>query len=398
MIKADTDLIKNALDKHYQDAIALSYDLAAHPELSHKEFRSSKKIVELLRKGGYEVEYPFSGYDTAFCGVMDNGDGPSIAILVEYDALPEIGHGCGHNLHGSISVLAALAMTELKDQFKGKVYVIGTPGEEEEGAKIRMAEKGVFDDMSLAVMMHSCGGGYCIPNMDLLSLRCYVIEFFGESAHAVAAPWKGRSALAAARKFLDLIDARRECFTPDVHVNAVILDGGKAPNIIPDHAEVRLEFRTDSMGKLEEIDDMIVKCMNGAALALDCKVTKRLGFADFADMVRVEPLEREIKLLFESLGKEVAPVLLPTGSSDMGNVSYRCPSIQPLISITDKNYALHTKEFAEATLLPEAHEALLLGANAIVQLSLKVLNDDSYRREIYDDFIRKRDLKQRVEY
>lgn len=394
MTKTDVELIKKAVDRHHPDAIALSDDLAAHPELSHKEFRSSKKIVELLQKGGYKVEYPFAGYDTAFCGILDNGDGPSIAILVEYDALPEIGHGCGHNLHGSISVLAALAMTDLKDQFKGKVYVIGTPGEEEEGAKIGMSEKGIFDNMSLAVMMHSWSGGHCIPNMDVLSLRNYVVEFFGESAHAVAAPWKGRSALAAARKFLDLIDARRECFTPDVHVNAVIIDGGKAPNIIPDHAEIRLEFRTSSLAKLEEIDDMIIKCMNGAALALDCKVTKKFGFPDFADMVRVEPLEREIELIFESLGKKVSPVLLPTGSSDMGNVSYHCPSIQPLISITDKEYALHTKNFADATLLPEAHEALECGANAIVQLSLKVLNDDNYRKEIYDDFIRKRDIKQ----
>jgi len=393
MIKTDAKLIKHAVDKYYPDAVNLSDDLAAHPELSNKEFRSSRKIVELLRKGGYEVEYPYLGYETAFCGILDNGDGPSIALLVEYDALPDIGHGCGHNLHGSISVLAALAMTELRDQFKGKVYVIGTPGEEEDGAKVGMAEKGVFDNMSLAVMMHSWSGGYCIPNMDVLSLRCYVVEFFGKTAHAVAAPWKGRSALAAARKFLDLIDARRECFTPDVHVNAVILDGGKAPNIIPDYAKIRLEFRTSSMARLEEVDDMIIKCMNGAALALDCKVTKKLGSLDFADMVRIEPLEREIKLILESLGKKVGPVLPATGSSDMGNVSYRCPSIQPLISITDKEYALHTKDLADATLLPEAHEALASGANALVQLSLKVFNDDIFRKEIYDAFIRKRDLK-----
>ncbi len=393
MIKTDTTLIKQAVDKYYSDAVNLSDDLAQHPELSNQEFRSSRKIVELLRKGGYEVEYPYLGYETAFCGVLDNGEGPSIALLVEYDALPEIGHGCGHNLHGSISVLAALAMTELRDHFKGKVYVIGTPGEEADGAKVGMAEKGVFDNMSLAVMMHSWSGGYCIPNMDVLSLRCYVVEFFGETAHAVAAPWKGRSALAAARKFLDLIDARRECFTPDVHVNAVILDGGKAPNIIPDYAKIRLEFRTSSMARLEEVDDMITKCMNGAALALDCKVTKKLGSLDFADMVRVEPLEREITLIFESLGKKVSPVLPPGGSSDMGNVSYRCPSIQPHISITEKDYALHTKDLADATLLPEAHEALAYGANALVQLSLKVFNDETFRKEIYDEFIRKRDLK-----
>ena len=394
MMTNDNVRIKQAVDKHHSEAILLSDDMGANPELPNKEFESSRKIVELLRKCGYDVEYPYLGYDTAFRGVFSNGDGPSVAFLVEYDALPEIGHGCGHNLHGSLSVLAALAMMELKDQFKGKIYVIGTPAEEEDGAKIGMAEKGVFDEMSLAVMMHSWSGGENISNMDVLSLRCYVIEFHGQTAHAVASPWQGRSALAAARKFLDLIDARRECFTPDIHVNAVILDGGKSPNIIPDHSEIRLEFRTDSMAKLEKVDDMIAKCMNGAALALDCEVTKRSGSLDFADMVRVAPLEEEIKQIFEGLGKKVKGVLPPIGSSDMGNVSYRCPAIQPLISITNHQYSLHTRDMANATILPEAHESIACGANALVQLSLKVLNDDTYRKEVYNDFVSQRNHKQ----
>lgn len=387
-------LIKQAVERHHPKAIQLSDDLAAHPELSNREYESSRKIVDILRKGGYEVEFPYLGYDTAFCGVFDNGDGPSIAILVEYDALPEIGHGCGHNVHGSISLLAALAMVELKEQFMGKVYVIGTPGEEEDGAKIGMADKGIFDEMSLAVMMHSWSGGEFISNMDVLSLRNYIIEFYGKTAHAVAGPWEGKSALAAARKFLDLIDARRECFTPDIHVNGVIIDGGKAPNIIPDYAKIRLEFRTDSMAKLEKVDDMIIKCMNGTALALDCKVTKKHGFDDFADMVRVKPLEEEITRILEGLGKDVSPVMRPNGSSDMGNASYRCPSIQPLFSITNDKFALHTKDLADATTKPEAHEAIACGANAIAQLSLKVLNDNIFRKSVYDSFISERDIKQ----
>lgn len=387
-------LINRAVKNHHSKAIALSDDLAAHPELSNKEYESSRKIVEILSKGGYEVEYPYLGYETAFRGSFDNGDGPSIAILVEYDALPEIGHGCGHNAHGSMSVLAALAMVELKDQFKGKVYVIGTPGEEDDGAKIGMAEKGVFDEMSLAVMMHSWSGKSCIPNMDVLSLRNYIVEFYGQTAHAVAGPWQGRSALAAARKFLDLIDARRECFTPDIHVNAVILDGGRAPNIIPNYAKIQLEFRTDSIAKLEKVNDMIIKCMNGAALALDCEVTKKHGFDDFADMVRVETLEEEMTRILKALGKEVSPVPRPNGSSDMGNASYHCPSIQPLFSITDYNFALHTKELADATTKPKAHEAIAEGADAIVRLCLKVLKDDIFRKEVYDSFIKQRDIKQ----
>ncbi|MEG1145454.1 MAG: amidohydrolase [Clostridium sp.] len=393
MGNVDTELVKTAIQKHLADAIALSDDLAAHPELSYEEFESSKKMVALLRKSGYEVTYPYLGYDTAFCGVIDNGDGPSVAILAEYDALPGIGHACGHNLHGSLSILTALAMLELKDQFKGKVYIIGTPAEEENGAKVGMADKGVFDKMSLAVMMHSWSGEVSIPNMDVLSLRCYVVEFHGQSAHAVAGPWEGRSALAAARKFLDLIDARRECFTPDMRVNSVILDGGKAPNIIPDYTKIRMEFRTDSLAKLEKVDEMIRKCANGAAMAMDCTVTLESGASDFADMVRVKPLEQEISVILDSLGKKTGETLLPSGSSDMGNVSYCCPSIQPLLSIADHFMALHTVEMAKATTQPTAHEAMARGAEALAILSLKVLNDDNFRQEVYDAFVSQRDSK-----
>ena len=143
--------IKEAVNKHLDTAIALSKDLAEHPELPYQEFESSRKMAEILKEAGFEVTYPYAGYDTAYCAKLDNGDGPSVALLAEYDALPEIGHGCGHNLHGSLSVLSGLALMDLKDKFKGKLYVIGTPAEEENGAKIGMAEQGIFDDMSMAV-------------------------------------------------------------------------------------------------------------------------------------------------------------------------------------------------------------------------------------------------------
>lgn len=374
--------IMDAVQVHLKQAIHLSEDLAAHPELPHQEFESSRKMAELLKDAGFEVTYPFAGYATAFCACLDNGDGPCIALLTEYDALPEIGHGCGHNLHGSLSVLTGLTLLELKDYFKGKIYVIGTPAEEENGAKTGMAEQGIFDNMSLAIMMHSWAGGKCLPDMDVLSLRCYVAEFYGESAHAVAGPWHGRSALAAGRKFLDLIDARRECFTPDVHVNAVILDGGKSPNIIPDYTKIRLEFRTNSMARLEQIDDMIKKCANAAAMALDCRVTLEFGLSDFYDMVRVKPLEDSVEDYFHDFGFATAPIQPATGSSDVGNVSYRCPSIQPLLSITDENLALHTPAFRNATLKPAAYDALAGGAAVMTALSLKIFNDEPYRSQV----------------
>jgi amidohydrolase len=382
--------VKEAVKKHHRTAVALSEDLAAHPELPHQEFESSKRIATLLTKSGFAVLYPFQGYATAFSAVLDNGPGADAAIMVEYDALPEIGHGCGHNLHGSLSVLAGLALMELKDLFGGKIHVIGTPGEEADGAKVGMAENGVFDGMAVAMMMHSVGGGACQPDMDALSLRCLDVTFLGRGAHAAAAPWEGHSALAAARKFLDLIDARRECFTPDIHVNGVILDGGKAPNIIPERSALRVEFRTDSAARLKNVDEMVVKCANAAAMALECEVALKQTYPDFADMVRVPVLEDEVAKILTGMGKKVIPVSPPIGSTDVGNVSYRCPSIQPLVAITDEPLALHTVEFANATLKPPARDALAFGAETLVLLTLKVLRDEAFRREVHDAFIRRR--------
>ena len=383
----------SAIEKHWQQAVELSDDLYAHPELPDQEFRSSQKVVDMLRAAGYEVEYPYMGYPTGFRAVLKNGEGPSAALLIEYDALPELGHACGHNAHCAMAVLAALALAEAKDQFQGTVYAFGTPAEEENGAKIGMAAKGAFDGLSLATMIHSWSGPASISDMDVLSLRCYLVEFKGVSAHAVAGPWKGHSALAAARKFIDLIDARRECFTPDVHVNSVFKESGLQPSILPDRAVVRIEFRTDSMAKLEQVDEIIEKCAKGAAMALDCTVSFSKGTEDFADMVRVPALEEYSAQLIGELGRTIAPVTPPMGSSDVGNVSYHCPAIQPLLTIGETFYALHTPEFREETIKEPAHQAIADGAKLLGSLVLRALTDEEFRDAAQKSYLAQKEKK-----
>ena len=383
----------SAIEKHWKQAVELSDDLYAHPELPDQEFRSSQKVVDLLKAAGYEVEYPYMGYPTGFRAVLKNGEGPSAALLIEYDALPELGHACGHNAHCAMAVLAALALAEAKDQFQGTVYAFGTPAEEENGAKIGMAAKGAFDGLSLATMIHSWSGPASISDMDVLSLRCYLVEFKGVSAHAVAGPWKGHSALAAARKFIDLIDARRECFTPDVHVNSVFKESGLQPSILPDRAVVRIEFRTDSMAKLEQVDEIIEKCAKGAAMALDCTVSFSKGTEDFADMVRVPALEEYSAQLIGELGRTIAPVTPPMGSSDVGNVSYHCPAIQPLLTIGETFYALHTPEFREETIKEPAHQAIADGAKLLGSLVLRALTDEEFRDAAQKSYLAQKEKK-----
>ena len=383
----------SAIEKHWQQAVELSDDLYAHPELPDQEFRSSQKVVDMLKAAGYEVEYPYMGYPTGFRAVLKNGEGPSAALLIEYDALPELGHACGHNAHCAMAVLAALALAEAKDQFQGTVYAFGTPAEEENGAKIGMAAKGAFDGLSLATMIHSWSGPASISDMDVLSLRCSLVEFKGVSAHAVAGPWKGHSALAAARKFIDLIDARRECFTPDVHVNSVFKESGLQPSILPDRAVVRIEFRTDSMAKLEQVDEIIEKCAKGAAMALDCTVSFSKGTEDFADMVRVPVLEDAVEDLLHEMGRASEPVRIPNGSSDVGNVSYHCPAIQPLLTIGETFYALHTPEFREETIKEPAHQAIADGAKLLGSLVLRALTDEEFRDAAQKSYLAQKEKK-----
>ena len=384
------DLLKSAITANAAWAKALSDDIFAHPETAEKEYETSRKMVEILKKHGFEVEYPFMerelGYGTAFRALLDCGEGPSAAILVEYDALPGLGHACGHNLHGSMAVLAGVSLAKIKESFSGKLYVIGTPAEEDIGAKVMMSSAGVFDDMALAVMIHCSSGIGSQAAMDLFSLRCVDVEFFGKTAHAAESPWKGQNALTAARKFMDLLDARRQCFTPDVRLSSIITNGGVASNVIPEYAKLRTEFRTMSMGTLEQLDDAVKKCAQAAALALDCQYKITCDTPDFYDMVRVKSLEDAVCDLFIEAGEPVVEVSMPSGSSDMGNVSYRCPAVQPMLSISDEKLALHTAEFAQATLGEKAASSLEKGAYIMAALTLRALTDEAFRNEIAEDF------------
>lgn len=385
------EFLKEAVKRYHSQAVALSDDLYAHPELSSEEFRSSEKIVAILQEAGYEVEYPYMGFSTAFNGVLKNGEGPTAAILVEYDALPGLGHACGHNAHGSMAVLAALALADLKDKFQGTVRVIGTPAEEGIGAKIGMAEGGAFDGLALAVMIHSWSGGVSIPNMDVLLLKGYHLTFRGLSAHAVAGPWKGHNALAAARKFMDLVDARRECFTPDLFANFVINEGGVSPSIIPECAKVHMELRSRSKANLHRLDETVLKCAKAAAMALDCQVEIDPIPGIFDNMVRLPMLEQAVGEIFDELGLPYEDVKDPNGSSDVGNTSYCCPTIQPLLSISDTFYALHTVNFREETIKTTAHEAIAQGGTLIASLMYRALTDDAFREALQKEFVQKRE-------
>ena len=375
------------IDKLSFIATALSDDLGHNPELPAEEYESSKKIVSLLREQGMEVEYPYMGIPTAFCAQMGNPDAPKVAILVEYDALPDVGHACGHNVHGSMAVLTGMALWQMRDTLPGCVRIIGTPAEEKDGAKIPMADAGIFDDCDLAIMIHSFNSGKSFVNMPLLALDGYDFIFEGAGAHAALSPWEGRNALTAARKFLDLVDARRQMFKPDVRCNGFFLDGGTATNVIAEKAVVRIEWRSESRKDCDEIARSIIACGKGAAIAFDVNMSYKKYLSSFAELKRNAVLEREIANIFMGLGILVTPMEeAQMASSDIGNVSFRCPTLHPLLAITEKPYPLHSREFTTEIFSPMAHERIVLGAKAMGEMTARVLFNTALRQEIRSIF------------
>lgn len=394
------DILTQAVAAGAAEAEGLVRYMYEHPEIAKEEKLSSQAIVKILRDNGFTVTYPFMeaelGYDTAFLAVLENGEGPKATILTEYDALPEIGHGCGHNTNAAMSVLAGTALMRLKDHWKGTLYLVGTPAEEAEGAKMQMAESGVFDGMDIAIMIHAGSAGVSYVDMEALSLRSYTVSFSGQTAHAAASPWSGRNALTAARKFLDLLDSRRDSFHPFAIASSIILEGGQAPNVVPDHATIRLELRADSMEHLEEMDRITRNCAKGAAIALDCTESFTKDFMDFYDMVRVPALEEKIGALLVREGETLAPIV-GSGSSDVGNVSYHCPTIQPMLCITKENCAAHTVALRDATVTDFGLSQMRKGAGVISETILDIFNHPEFREQVRKDFEEARAIKQQAD-
>lgn len=366
-------------------AIALSDDLGHNPEISGEEYESSRKMAEILREGGFEVEYPFMGLDTAFMGKKGKaGKGGRLDILVEYDALPGLGHACGHNVHGAMSILAGLALEPLAEELDAEIRVVGTPAEEADGAKCRMSDEGLFDESDMAIMIHSSGGKSFVA-FRALAMDGYNFVFEGKSAHAAASPWEGLNALNAAQFFMHSLDMLRQHVRPETRIHGVVLDGGTAPNIVPERALARFEVRAPWRPYLDGLVEQVFDCARGAALATGTQVSWEKFESSFDDMLPAPAAEAMMGEVLEEVGVQLSPPEGPGGSSDVGNVSYRCPALQPILAITDGGFALHTRELAEATMKPMAHEALLQGARAIGRAVLRASLDPDLRATMKAD-------------
>jgi amidohydrolase len=373
------------------DALApLLRDIAArihaHPELRFEEHRAAAWLAEAIESEGIEVERGTGGLPTAFRARVGDGDGPRVAILAEYDALPEIGHACGHNLIAAGALGAFLALARQRGSIRGSVELIGTPGEEGGGGKIRLLEAGVFEGITAAMMFHPFDRD--VLAQPTLANQWLRLHFSGVPSHAAMAPWEGRSALTAAMQTFHLIDAQRIHLRDGVRVHGIITDGGQAVNIIPERAVAEFSVRAPELGELEMARAIVERCARGAAMA--CGVEVRIeSHGDYKELRHSLPLARRFGEHLAALGRtapETDP-LLSMGSTDMGDVSHVLPAIHPGIAICDLGETTcHQRPFAAYAASDRGNEAMIVAARALALTAADVLADEALREAMASAF------------
>ncbi|MDR1649657.1 MAG: M20 family metallopeptidase, partial [Synergistaceae bacterium] len=312
--------------------VDMALAIAANPELGGEEFKTSAMLAEALRSRGWAVETPYAGLPTAFNAVAPHrGAGPVLSLMAEYDALPEVGHACGHNLNGVMSLLAGIALARAvgeddADKIPCEIRVVGTPAEETNGAKVEMSEKGVFDGVDLAMMAHA-SSGLTKPLYRSLALVPVEFDFKGRSSHAASAPWDGLNALNGLQILFHSLDMLRQHVKPDTRIHGVISKGGEAPNVVPDFAQGRFYFRSPSRGYLDTVLAKAYDCARGAALCTGTEVSWRHHETSFRE-VRPNPAVEALAMeALDEMGIPYSKEPHAGGSTDVGDVSWRCPAM-----------------------------------------------------------------------
>lgn len=377
--------ISKEIDNVTHELFELAKKMKENPEIGFKEYQASEWLIETLKKYSFEVEKGIGGLETAFKGTFKLGTGgPKIAFLCEYDALPEVGHGCGHNLIATASLGAAIALSKIEG-LNAEIVVFGCPGEENGGGKVILVEKGLFNDIDIAMMVHPSTEN-CVYSTSL-ALDAYEFEFKGRSSHAAGAPEKGINALDGVIHLFNGINSLRQYLREDVRIHGIISEGGKAPNVIPDKAVAKFYFRAKDREYLNEVVEKIFNIAKGAAMMVGAQVEWR-KFELSNDNLKPNKILAEIfEKNLRALGvNDIVPPKEGRGSTDMGNVSHVVPAIHPHLAIGDKSLIPHSKEFAQATVSERGKSFINLAAKTMAFTALDVLSDPELLRKIKEEF------------
>ncbi|HEV3352503.1 MAG TPA: M20 family metallopeptidase [Acidimicrobiales bacterium] len=363
-VEAAKDRLIEEVDARADMLIEASHRIHDKPELLFEERFAAELLCDALESAGLDVERGAYGLETAFAARAGR-DGPTIAILCEYDALPGIGHGCGHNIIASAGLGAGLAAAALADDAGGRVVVLGTPAEEGGGGKIYMGEAGAFDGVDAALMVHPADQD--LLEMNVIAIATWEVEYFGEAAHAAAFPHLGRNALDAAVLGYNAVAALRQHIRSNERVHGVFTKAGDKPNIVPDHTVAEWYVRSGTIASLQPLKERVLACLQAGADAAGCRMEQRATCPEYSDLRTNPALADLYGLNAERLGR--TPVRRPengvVGSTDMGNVSYLVPAIHPMIKVAPPGVAIHTKDFARWAQAAEGDRAVLDGAKTM---------------------------------
>jgi amidohydrolase len=374
--------IDRAVDDCADELVALAQRIHAHPELRFQEHKASAWIGEFVASRGYAVERGVAGMPTAVRARAGRGKRPCVAILAEYDALPGVGHACGHNLIAAGAVGAFVAAASVADAAGGEVVLLGTPAEEGGGGKIEMIKAGAFDGVDAAMMFHPFDRDL-LAHPALASLWL-TFEFLGTPSHAALAPHAGHSALTACLDTFRLVDGQRLHFRDGVRVHGFVTDGGQAVNVIPERAACEFSVRALDGGELERVRAIVERCARAAAMASDVQVQLKARHG-YRDLVNNMTLARRFGAHLQALGRTARECddRVGAGSTDMGDVSHIVPSIHPWLAIVKEGEALcHEHRFAEAAGTEDAGRTAVVAAKAIARTAIELIAEAELRAAV----------------
>lgn len=377
------------------DLVELSHELHAHPELAFEEHVSAGKLAENAESAGLSVQRGAYGLETAFAAEFGDASKPRIAVLSEYDALPDIGHACGHNVIAAIGLGTARALFELGTELPGYVRYLGTPAEESGCGKELMAQHGAFDGMDAAMMLHPAGiNAKAIRTLCISEVK---VSFFGRAAHAAVSPETGRNAADAVMLAYMAIGQLRQHLAPGQMVHGVVTDASRVPNVIPGKASARYFVRAANAEQLAALKLKVENCFKAGALATGCDLDLSWALADYLDMKVNHALADRYEANAQSFGQEFVPYeSLPLAGTDMSNVSHRVPTLHPLIAISPPSVMIHDAEFTKWARSDRADVAIVEGAKALALTAIDIMTDPVFLNQVTEEFSKTSEISRRA--
>jgi len=373
------------IDSRCHQLSELSLKIHSNPELGFQEVKAARWLTHYLQENGFSIEQGICELPTAFRGSYGQGK-PAIAILAEYDALPNLGHACGHNLIATCAVGAGIASKPAIDQFGGSILVIGTPAEELYGGKVIMADRGAFDNLDIAMMVHP--GVHDTATTQSLACLTLQVEFFGKAAHAAAHPEAGINALEAMLNSFTAINSLRQHIKDKARIHGIITDGGEAANIVPAHSAGTFLVRAEDDIYLNELKQRVINCFTGAATASGARLEYKWGDTYYAPLRNNLTLAQLFSQNMQSLGRKMklSDPGKAFGSTDMGNVSQLVPSIHPSVAIAPMEVVTHSPQFASAAASEAGIHGLLDAAKALSMTVVDLVANPEIVARVKEEF------------